>query len=117
MSGKPDLTIHTLSHFLDRFVYRTPKTTPGMRGSSIMQPLAGGDTSGLLVTSARSGKPQEAVNSESFWQKKTEDIAAEDVFFHDYFNRLGKDKLRAKLKADKKKRKQTDDEVESPCRI
>ncbi|EEP81093.1 conserved hypothetical protein [Uncinocarpus reesii 1704] len=98
MSGKPDLTIHTLSHFLDRFVYRTPKASAGLRGSSIMQPLAGGDVSGLLITSGHTTKAHESVNNETFWTKKTEDIAAEDVFFHAYFNRVGKDKTKKKPK-------------------
>ena len=111
MSGKPDLTIHTLSHFLDRFVYRSPKAAPSLRGSSIMQPLAAGDTSGLLVTSGRTTKAQEPVNSEAFWKKKAEDVAAEDAFFHAYFNRLGKDKLRAAK--DKKKKKKGKEEDES----
>ncbi|EFR01475.1 ribosome biogenesis protein MAK21 [Nannizzia gypsea CBS 118893] len=97
MSGKPDLAIHTLTHFLDRFVYKSPKATPSLRGSSIMQPLAGGDTSGLLVTSGRNAT-QQPVNSESFWRKRSDEISAEDVFFHDYFNRLGKDKIRQKSK-------------------
>ncbi|KAK2872078.1 hypothetical protein FQN49_002580 [Arthroderma sp. PD_2] len=110
MSGKPDLTIHTLTHFLDRFVYKTPKATPGLRGSSIMQPLAGGDSSGLLVTSGRSAA-QQPVNSESFWRKRSDEVSAEDVFFHDYFNRLGKDKLRQKSK--KKTTSKGDDEDES----
>lgn len=107
MTGKPDLTIHTLAHFLDRFVYRSPKANTSLRGSSIMQPLAGGDTSGLLVTSGRVSKSREPVNSEAFWEKKAEDVAAEDVFFHSYFNRLGKDNQRAKDQ--KKKSKDGDD--------
>ncbi|KAL1885587.1 RNA-binding ribosome biosynthesis protein mak21 [Paecilomyces lecythidis] len=97
MSGKADMTLHTLTHFLDRFIYRTPKANAGAKGSSIMQPLAGGDTSGLLVTVggvAGKGKQLEPVNSEAFWRKKAEDVAAEDVFFHEYFNRVGKDKAR-----------------------
>ncbi|KAJ9367276.1 hypothetical protein DTO282F9_3303 [Paecilomyces variotii] len=97
MSGKADMTLHTLTHFLDRFVYRTPKANAGTKGSSIMQPLAGGDTSGLLVTVggvAGKGKQMDPVNSEAFWRKKAEDVAAEDVFFHEYFNRIGKDKTR-----------------------
>lgn len=91
------MTLHTLTHFLDRFVYRTPKANAGTKGSSIMQPLAGGDTSGLLVTVggvAGKGKQMDPVNSEAFWRKKAEDVAAEDVFFHEYFNRIGKDKTR-----------------------
>ncbi|KAK2761552.1 hypothetical protein FQN54_001380 [Arachnomyces sp. PD_36] len=92
LQGKPDLTIHTLSHFLDRFVYRNPKASPGLRGSSIMQPLAGGESTGVLVTAGRPGQGQEPVNSENFWKKRSDEIAVEDAFFHDYFNLRGKDK-------------------------
>ncbi|WEW55848.1 RNA-binding ribosome biosynthesis protein mak21 [Emydomyces testavorans] len=109
MSGKPDLTIHTLSHFLDRFVYRSPKASSGLRGSSIMQPLAGGDTSGLLVTSGDTSKAQESVNNEAFWTKKAEDVAAEDVFFHAYFNRVAKDKVKKKPKKVAKGEQDLDD--------
>lgn len=113
MQGKPDLTLHTLSHFLDRFVYRNPKASSGLRGSSIMQPLAGGDGSGLLVTAGRTGKGQEPVNSEKFWKKRSEEVSAEDAFFHDYFNLRGKDKSesrKAKKKADDKDKADSEDE-------
>lgn len=97
MSGKPDLTLHTLTHFLDRFVYRTPKAGASVRGASIMQPLAGGDTADRLVeagkVTVRQGLP---LNSENFWKKKANEVAAEDVFFHEYFNRVNKDKARGK---------------------
>ena len=106
MPGKPDLTIHTLSHFLDRFVYRNPKASSGLRGTSIMQPLAGGDGSGLLVTAGRAGKSQDPVNSESFWKKRSDEVAAEDAFFHDYFNLRGKEKS----ETHKAKKKAADDE-------
>ncbi|KAL2006151.1 hypothetical protein VTN00DRAFT_9805 [Thermoascus crustaceus] len=109
MSGKPDLTLHTLTHFLDRFVYRSPKAHQMPKGSSIMQPLAGGDTSGLLVTSgAAAGTQQEPVNSEAFWRKRADQVAAEDVFFHEYFNRVGKDKEKSR----KEKKKAAKDPVE-----
>ncbi|OJJ38933.1 hypothetical protein ASPWEDRAFT_104073 [Aspergillus wentii DTO 134E9] len=101
MSGKPDLTIHTLTHFLDRFVYRTPKASANTRGTSIMQPLAGGETSDRLVGAGRATQ-HVPLNSEAFWKQKSEDVAAEDVFFHEYFSRVGssKDKSR-KRKGDK----------------
>ncbi|KAL3458822.1 CBF/Mak21 family-domain-containing protein [Aspergillus heterothallicus] len=97
MSGKPDMTIHTLTHFLDRFVYRTPKASAATRGSSLMQPLAGSDAKDRLVGA---GKHAQALplNSEAFWRKKAEDVSAEDVFFHEYFSRLGKDKEKAQKK-------------------
>lgn len=96
MSGKPDLTLHTLTHFLDRFVYRTPKASAAARGASIMQPLAGGETADRLVEAGKSAPQAVPLNSENFWKKKADDVAAEDVFFHEYFNRVNKDKIRAK---------------------
>ncbi|EEH41484.1 CCAAT-box-binding transcription factor [Paracoccidioides lutzii Pb01] len=102
MSGKPDLSIHTLTHFLDRFAYRNPKAAPVMRGNSIMQPLAGGESKGLLVTSGgTTAKCQEPVNKETFWKKQYDEVAAEDVFFHEYFNRMDQDNAR-KIKSKKK---------------
>ncbi|KAF2722769.1 CBF-domain-containing protein [Polychaeton citri CBS 116435] len=105
---KPDTTQHSLMHFLDRFVYRNAKAKPATtHGASIMQPLAGSNAADLLVKpgegAGRAGVP---VNSEAFWQKKVEDVAPEEVFFHSYFNQAG-----AKKKAsDKKKREKNDDE-------
>jgi ribosome biogenesis protein MAK21 len=92
MPSKPDLSLHTLIHFLDRFVYRNAKSSSvAPRGISIMQPLGGGDASGVIL-SARSGKSLAPVNTESFWKKRVEDVAADEVFFHKYFNQVGKAK-------------------------
>ena len=89
LPGKPDLELHTLIHFLDRFAYRNAKLrSANLRGSSIMQPLAGGETAGLLVSSV--SDCQLPVNSEKFWNRKSMDVPAEDAFFHRYFNSLGK---------------------------
>ncbi|KAJ5370491.1 Ribosome biogenesis protein NOC1 [Penicillium cataractarum] len=96
MSGKPDMTIHTLTHFLDRFVYRTPKANATSRGASIMQPLAGGEAQDRLVEAGKSAVQGQPLNSENFWKKKADEVAAEDVFFHEYFNRVNKDKTKAK---------------------
>ena len=97
MSGKPDLTLHTLTHFLDRFVYRTPKAAAAARGASIMQPLAGAETADRLVEAGKAAAHQGMpLNSENFWKKAANDVAAEDVFFHEYFNRVNKDKARSK---------------------
>ncbi|KAI9722336.1 MAG: hypothetical protein M1812_001808 [Candelaria pacifica] len=93
MPAKPDLSLHTLIHFLDRFVYRNAKSNAGgPRGSSIMQPLTGGDSRGLLLSTRQSGKLRPSVNSEVFWSKKSEDVAPDEVFFHNYFNQVGKGK-------------------------
>ncbi|CRG85049.1 Ribosome biogenesis protein MAK21 [Talaromyces islandicus] len=112
LTGKPDLTIHTLTHFLDRFIYRNAKASVGLRGSSIMQPLAGSDSHDLLVNASglSSRTRSEPLNSEAFWRKQAEEVAAEDVFFHEYFNRLGKDKHAKKSK--KSDRAGGDDDAE-----
>ncbi|KAK5120922.1 hypothetical protein LTR85_005706 [Meristemomyces frigidus] len=113
MPPKPDPSKHTLMHFLDRFVYRNAKSKPaGSHGASIMQPMAGSNAADLLVKpgegAAKAGVP---VNSEAFWQKKVEDVAADEVFFHSYFNQSG-GKKRTKVPEKKQKRKAGDDEDE-----
>jgi len=96
LPGKPDLTLHTLIHFLDRFVYKNAKLsdTTKMRGSSIMQPMANEDTRSVLVSST--GPRRLPVNSAEFLAKQDGDIAAEDAFFHQYFKTLGKSGTPAK---------------------
>ncbi|KAJ6076386.1 hypothetical protein N7499_008367 [Penicillium canescens] len=101
MSGKPDLTLHTLTHFLDRFVYRTPKASAPSRGASIMQPLAGGETADRLVEAGKKAQNELPLNTEAFWKKKAADVAAEDVFFHEYFTRVNKDKEKVRAKKGK----------------
>lgn len=92
MPTKPDLASHTLIHFLDRFVYRNAKVAASsLRGNSIMQPLAGGEGRGILVSNRLTHR-HEPLNSESFWRKKIDDVAVDEVFFHKYFNHVGKAK-------------------------
>ena len=104
MPAKPDPTQHTLSHFLDRFVYRTArsKASASMHGSSIMQPMAGSNAADLLVKPGREGGVRGDVNSEAFWQKKVEDVAADEVFFHSYFNQAGNKRRKLSEKKSKK---------------
>lgn len=105
LPGKPDLSLHTLSHFLDRFVYRNPKLSgTGLKGTSIMQPMAAADSEGVLIGDSSGARRKVPVNSEEFLVKK--DVAPEDVFFHQYFASLGKAPL-------KKVQKKRDDEDES----
>ena len=100
LPGKPDLNLHTLIHFLDRFVYRNPKpSSSNLRGSSIMQPLAAIESSGLLLSGAPSGQQRLPVNTNNFRTQKEGDVAVEDVFFHKYFNSLGKEKPKVKAKS------------------
>jgi ribosome biogenesis protein MAK21 len=87
---KPDLASHTLINFLDKFVYKNPKASDTTRGNSLMQPLAGNAQGSVLVSSKPTGKAGSSVNSAAFWNKKAEDVAADDVFFHEYFSQMGK---------------------------
>ncbi|KAI5294381.1 hypothetical protein KEM52_004144 [Ascosphaera acerosa] len=104
MSGKADLSLHTLIHFLDRFVYRNPKQATPMRGASIMQPLAGAGPGERLVSGA-ARRVEEPVNREAFLRKKGDEVAAEDAFFHDYFSRLGDERKRKQLQKEKEQKK------------
>lgn len=99
--GEPDLTLHTLIHFLDRFIYKNAKlseTRP--RGASIMQPMVSDHTHNVLITPTVGGTQRMPVTSDEFKSKQDKDVAAEDVFFHKYFANLGKD---GKVKTEKKK--------------
>ena len=99
MPPKPDLSLNTLIHFLDRFVYRNPKAQSAPRGASIMQPMAGGDSSALLVsTYSDKSRIEQPVNSEAFWKQASEKVNADEVFFHKYFSTLGRGKERVSKK-------------------
>lgn len=109
MPPKPDPSVHTLMHFLDRFVYRNARTKPATtHGSSIMQPMAGSNAADLLIKDRNDGRSRAPLNSDAFWQKKVEDVAADEVFFHSYFARTSKKKSSAKK--DSKPQHDEDDE-------
>lgn len=99
---KPELSSHTLINFLDKFVYKNPKATDTVRGHSLMQPVAAAGQGSVLVSSKPSTKTGSSLNSAAFWNKKADDVAAEDVFFHEYFSKIGKQGQveRAKAKKD-----------------
>jgi ribosome biogenesis protein MAK21 len=100
MPAKPDLASHTLIHFLDRFVYRNAKAAAGsLRGNSIMQPLAGGEGRDVLISKRLIQRQHEPLNSDSFWRKKADDVAVDEVFFHKYFNHIAKGKKPTRQKS------------------
>jgi len=89
---KPDMESHSLIRFLDKFVYRNPKSTDSARGASIMQPLrATKDLGDIWLGSRGAGATSAPVNSAAFWNKNVQDVAAEDVFFHEYFQHMAKE--------------------------
>jgi hypothetical protein len=86
ISTTADLSLNTLAHFLDRFVYRNPKTTHASKGSSIMQPAAAaagpggaGVETSVVRTKGQGIADDEYVNSEKFWRKKAGDVPVDQV--------------------------------------
>lgn len=106
---KPELSNHTLIQFLDKFVYRHAKTSDINRGGSIMQPVV---ASGTAASAVAGGKKTQrpTVNSESFWNLQSKDVAAEDVFFHEYFSQVGRPGQVSR--AAKREQKRTEDGAE-----
>lgn len=49
-----------------------------------MQPLAGGDTRGMIMQ--QTGANQQPVNSESFYKQSAQNVAADEMFFYKYFS-------------------------------
>ncbi|KAI1505336.1 CBF/Mak21 family-domain-containing protein [Biscogniauxia marginata] len=110
-AAKPELANHTLIAFLDKFVYRNAKAIDPARGTSIMQPVAASDQGHVLLSNQPSAKAAGSLlNSASFWNKKSKDVAVEDVFFHEYFSKIGKP---AQVEREKKRKSKKDaDEAE-----
>ncbi|OIW34463.1 CBF-domain-containing protein [Coniochaeta ligniaria NRRL 30616] len=114
---KPELANHTLMHFLDKFVYRNPKATDTKRGGSIMQPVQSTSGATTIVVPGKAGSTQRStVNHASFWNLKQEQVAAEDVFFHEYFSQIGKPAQAAK-KAKKELDENASDDEEAEGEI
>ncbi len=110
MPPKPDLSLNTLIHFLDRFVYRNPKTTSTAKGASVMQ---GGDPSALLVSRySEKDRSRVPVNSEAFWKMESEKVGADEVFFHKYFSTLGRGKEKTRKKKEERRKGQEASESE-----
>lgn len=82
---KPDLGLFTLSHFLDRFVYRNAKQKATTKGSSIMQPLGGAHTGSLLVKASNMVRGEVPANTENWLAKRVEEIRPDERFFYEYF--------------------------------
>lgn len=112
MPAKPDLSLHTLIHFLDRFVYKNPKSTAGPRGSSIMQPMVESTTSDRLVSARSKTATRQPVNSEAFWKLESDKVDADEVFFHKYFSNTGRGKEHAKKKRAERKARDGSDEAD-----
>ncbi|KAG7886164.1 hypothetical protein KL936_005081 [Ogataea polymorpha] len=108
---KPNLGLFTLSHFLDRFVYKKAKMKPTTHGQSIMQPLAGAHTGQLLVKTDVHGELP--TNTEDWINKKASEIRPEDRFFYEYFSTRQEKALASKMDKELNRKMREDDDEES----
>ncbi|KAA1470978.1 CBF-domain-containing protein [Dentipellis sp. KUC8613] len=110
LTTSPDLALHTLAHFLDRFVYKNPKK-PATRGSSAMQPAAAaGD--GTAVRRVRGDVQERPVNEEGWWKRSAASVPADQMFFHKYFSQKHEREQAMAAKVKKRKGKGEEDEDE-----
>ncbi|KAI0067515.1 CBF-domain-containing protein [Artomyces pyxidatus] len=111
LTTSPDLSLHTLSHFLDRFVYKNPKKIKA-KGASMMQPTsADGDGVRKLKGDIQEGP----VNEEGWWKKSKGSVPVDQVFFQKYFSQKHEKDTAKATKVDKRKPKRdhSDNEAES----
>ncbi|KAG2366005.1 CBF/Mak21 family-domain-containing protein [Suillus spraguei] len=86
ITSSPDLSLNTLSHFLDRFVYKNPKKVK-TKGSSAMQPAANAnDRIGVKLLKGESSGGA-LPNDEKFLNRRLQDVPVDEIFFHKYFSR------------------------------
>ncbi|KAJ4490490.1 CBF/Mak21 family-domain-containing protein [Lentinula aciculospora] len=99
LTASADLALNTLSHFLDRFVYKNAKkiSSDGTKGKGVsaMQPAASGVEGVKLIKGEVSTSGNVLMNEERFLKKRPEDIPVDQLFFHKYFTRKNE---RAKAK-------------------
>lgn len=88
LATTPDLTLYSLSHFLDKFVYRNAKKSATVqKGASGMQPAVHADDgSSIRKVKGWQGSKEDEVNTERFWKMKAEKVPVDSLFFHHYFN-------------------------------
>jgi ribosome biogenesis protein MAK21 len=86
VTSNPDLTQNTLSHFLDRFVYKNPKKAKAgeggakTKGASAMQPAASGlDGQGVKIMKADADGASMRINEAAFLRRKESDVPVDQV--------------------------------------
>ncbi|KAI0643202.1 CBF/Mak21 family-domain-containing protein [Trametes meyenii] len=111
ITGSPDLSLNTLSHFLDRFVYKNPKKVKS-KGSSAMQPAASDSTHAVTLVKGEVSGSGVPVNDERFWKRRPEDVPVDQMFFHAYFTRKAEKECQKATKVGKRKGRGEDDSDE-----
>jgi hypothetical protein len=91
LTANADLSLNTISHFLDRFVYKNPKKVKANannanvvvgkgKGASAMQPAASGvEGGGVKLMKGEMGDMEDRVNERDFLRKKETDVPVDQV--------------------------------------
>ena len=106
LTSSPDLSLHTLTHFLDRFVYKNPKKTRP-KGDSAMQPAAAAEGEG--VRKLKGDLQETPVNEEGWWKRSRESVPVDQLFFHKYFTGKHEREAARVGKVEKRKGKKGDE--------
>ncbi|KAF8706767.1 CBF protein, partial [Rhizoctonia solani] len=111
ITATADLGLNTLTHFLDRFVYRNPKK-PKPRPVSVMHPAAH-DPDGTRVRLMKGTvDATPTVNEESFWKKNAKEVPADQLFFHKFFLQKAEKQKARVSKAEKRKKEKDEDSLD-----
>ncbi|RDB21715.1 Ribosome biogenesis protein NOC1 [Hypsizygus marmoreus] len=119
LTASADLSQNTLSHFLDRFVYKNPKQIKSTeqvmgagkaKGASAMQPAASGvGGAGVKLLKGEVGDDQ-LMNEDKFLKKREEDIPVDQLFYHKYFSRKSEKVKVNAAKAERGKSQESDED-------
>ncbi|KAJ7184372.1 CBF/Mak21 family-domain-containing protein, partial [Mycena filopes] len=121
LTASADLSLNTISHFLDRFVYKNPKQVKVNasnanvvvgkgKGASAMQPAASGlEGGGVKLMKGEMGVLEDRVNEGGFLKKKEADVPVDQVFFHKFFSRKSE---KEKAQSAKRRKNRDDDSDE-----
>lgn len=110
MPPKPDLSLHTLVHFLDDFVKKNPKKTikPSSVGDKELRPLIKFRGESIMQPAAFASTHLSRAAVQTYYQKEQDGVAPDEVFFHKYYSIIGKGKEKGDKKKARRQRKDKD---------
>ncbi|KAG5518446.1 hypothetical protein PMAC_002841 [Pneumocystis sp. 'macacae'] len=96
ITSKPDLSLYTLSHFLNKFVYRNPKTKSTSQNSIInFIPKKNKDVFSLIKSEIFTDQP---LNKKFFIDQEITQVPPDEIFYYKYFSQKHKETMNNKKK-------------------
>lgn len=110
MPPKPDLSLHTLVHFLDDFVKKNPKKVlqPSSGGNKEKNPLIKFRGESIMQPAAFASTHLSRAAAQGYYQKEEYGVAPDEVFFHKYYSIIGEGKEKGDKKKAQRQRKDKD---------